>query len=114
MSSHGLPRDDIPYFNIGGEGDGYVVFEDNVNVMCSNICDSEYLARGMMFQTKEDLIIVVKSSHIRRHCNFCVEESKKNLWTAYCMKRDQGCSWRRRACKKKLEGIFVICPMPLI
>ena len=41
-----------------------MTFENEMDAMFANICDSEELVKGMMFKTKDDLIEAIKAFHI--------------------------------------------------
>ena len=101
-------RDSIPFFNVGG-GDGTIHFEAALDATMSSQNSGKELAKGMMFSTKEDLVREVRRFHYMNHCDYIVKESRPNFWSVHCRQKvDQGCKWRLRACKKKVEGLFVI------
>ena len=101
-------RDLIPFFNIGG-GDETIHFEAALDATMSSQNSGKELAKGMIFSMKEDLVREVRRFHYMNHCDYIVKESRSNFWSAHCTKKaDQGCKWRLQACKKKIEGLFVI------
>lgn len=101
-------RDPIPYFNVIRDDD-YIAFEENDNVICSNLCISEDLNTSMWFNTEEELIHFMKTRDIKNHYYYTVYESKSTIWDVYWKEMEkQSCNWRLQVCKKKMQGVFVI------
>ena len=101
-------RDAIPYYNHGGDS-GLCEYDDYINAMCSGHCATDDLKKGMRFNTKDELVCFVKQWHADNQRDYTVRESKSSKWDIYCKEKEkQGCNWRLRACKKKIDGIFVI------
>lgn len=70
--------------------------------------DSSVLAKGLLFQTKQDLQIAVKKYCVAQHYQISVIESNQDIWYVKCKQWNEGCKWRLRACRRKTHGMFEI------
>ncbi|KAK1365399.1 hypothetical protein POM88_040960 [Heracleum sosnowskyi] len=66
------------------------------------------LAKGMMFDSKDKLMSVVKAVHIANHQEIKVVKSDSVTWEVACKQDDKGCQWRLRARKRKYQTFFEI------
>lgn len=104
-------RDPIPFFNKKDVGDGYIRFEEDFEeefkkekrLFSYDLCSGDEIKKGMRFAQKEYLICAVKFYHIKHHRDFRVDVSDKRVWSVFCSEKDNGCSWRLRACRKRMD-----------
>ncbi|XP_057962124.1 uncharacterized protein LOC131153693 [Malania oleifera] len=63
--------------------------------------------KGMIFNTKDDLIHSVRVHHAQTHHKFKVVQSTQTTWMVRC-NADETCVWRLRATQRKKHGLFEI------
>lgn len=66
------------------------------------------LRKGMVFETKEELLEAVKRVHIASHEEFKVVQSDLMNWYVECKLTTTGCPWRLRARKRTTQNCFEI------
>ncbi|KAK1382582.1 hypothetical protein POM88_020317 [Heracleum sosnowskyi] len=73
-----------------------------------DISKASELQKGMMFQTKEELMRVVKDVHIANHQEIKVVRSDLVTWEVECNRKMTGCVWMLKARKRTIHNFFEI------
>ncbi|KAF7838809.1 hypothetical protein G2W53_007291 [Senna tora] len=66
------------------------------------------LKKGLVFPDKKSLRQAVKIFSFKRHVNYNVTRSREKSYEATCVKHENGCPWRVRACLKANLGMWLI------
>ncbi|KAF7833883.1 hypothetical protein G2W53_008742 [Senna tora] len=70
--------------------------------------ETSNLKKGLVFPDKKSLGEAVKKFSFKRHVNYNVTRSGGKSYEATCVKHDNGCPWRVRACLKANIGMWLI------
>ncbi|XP_031737534.1 uncharacterized protein LOC116402427 [Cucumis sativus] len=104
-----LRPEDLVILEPGNDGDSDIdvevdeLFDRNVSVDTSCL-----IQKGMIFDSKEDLMLAVKRYCVTQHYEIVVVESNQHLWNIRCKQWTNGCNWRLRGTKRKSHGLFEI------
>lgn len=113
--SHGNSRgsseftdDDIPYYRTF-DGTSMVV-SNPIHGMekIGELQNPAQLTKGMVFESKEKLLSVIKKLHIENHQEIKVVRSNPTIWEVTCKHDNEGCRWSLRARKRKSRDYFEI------
>ncbi|KAK1396350.1 hypothetical protein POM88_006213 [Heracleum sosnowskyi] len=83
-------------------------FHETVMNKFVDISNASELQKGMMFQTKEELMRVVKDVYIANHQEIKVVRSDSVTWEVECNRKMAGCVWMLRARKRTIHNFFEI------
>ncbi|KAF7815194.1 uncharacterized protein G2W53_029163 [Senna tora] len=70
--------------------------------------ETSNLKKGLVFPDKKSLGEAVKKFSFKRHINYNVTRSRGKSYETTCVKHDNGCPWRVRACLKANIGMWLI------
>ncbi|KAF7825054.1 hypothetical protein G2W53_016218 [Senna tora] len=70
--------------------------------------ETSNLKNGLVFPNKKSLGEAVKKFSFKRHVNYNITRSGGKSYEATCVKHDNGCPWRVRACLKANLGMWLI------
>lgn len=99
---------DIPYYKSFDESSMVVSNLDSGIEKDSQVHNPTELTKGIMFESKEKLISVVKKVHISNHQKIKVIKSDSVTWEVGCKQDIDGCQWRLRARKRNAHNFFEI------
>lgn len=100
--------DDIAYYRSFDGSSMVVSYQKSVLQKGGDVYNPAELTKGMVFETKEELLEVVKRVHISNHQEIKVVRSNTLSWDVDCKLKATGCPWKLRARKKKMHGFFEI------
>ncbi|KAK1362187.1 hypothetical protein POM88_046661 [Heracleum sosnowskyi] len=100
--------DDIPFYKSFDGSSMVASFHELVMNKSVDISNASELQKGMMFQTKEELMRVVKDVQIFNHQEIKVVRSDSVTWEVECNRKMTGCVWMLRARKRTIHNFFEI------
>lgn len=62
----------------------------------------------MVFESKEEMVRVIKDVHIRNHQEIKVLRSDSESWEVACKRKTEGCAWMLRARKRRKHHFFEV------
>ncbi|KAL8103797.1 hypothetical protein AgCh_028121 [Apium graveolens] len=99
---------EIPYYK-SFDGSSMIVSDDEDCLKkASELHNPSELAKGGTFESKENLMNVVRKVHIANHQEIKVLKSDSMTWEVVCKQNNEGCRWRLRARKRKIHDSFEI------
>lgn len=103
-----LTDDDIPYYR-SFDGSSMIASDLEYGMQkATELHNPAELAKGMLFESKEQLINLVKKVHISNHQMIKVLKSDPLTWDVVCQQNSEGCEWKLRARKRKSHNFFEI------
>ncbi|KAK1388475.1 hypothetical protein POM88_016653 [Heracleum sosnowskyi] len=100
--------DDIPYYRSFDGSLMVISYQEPVMQNVGDLHSPAELRKGMVFETKEELLEAVKRVHISNHQEFEVVRSDVLTWYVECKLTSTGCPWRMRARKRTTHNFFEI------
>ncbi|KAK1362181.1 hypothetical protein POM88_046655 [Heracleum sosnowskyi] len=100
--------DDIPFYKSFDGSLMVASFHESVMNKSVDISNASELQKGMMLQTKEELMRVVKDVHIANHQEIKMVRSDSVTWEVECNRKMIGCVWMLRARKRTIHNFFEI------
>ncbi|XP_074327034.1 uncharacterized protein LOC141664975 [Apium graveolens] len=100
--------EDIPFYRSFDGATMFASFDEPILQKVGNILNPSELGVGMVFETKEELLNVVKDVHIINHLEMKVVRSNSERLKVECRRKESGCVWMLRATKKKSHNHFEI------
>ncbi|KAK1379307.1 hypothetical protein POM88_026051 [Heracleum sosnowskyi] len=107
-ASNEYTDDEIPYYR-SFDGSSMVVLNPvDCRQNVGELNNPTELVKGAMFESKENLMNVVKKVHISNHQEVKVVKFDSITWEVICKQNNEGCRWRLRARKRKFHNFFEI------
>ncbi|KAK1361425.1 hypothetical protein POM88_045899 [Heracleum sosnowskyi] len=92
-----LIYDDIPYYKSFDRSSTVASFNEPIMQKPRDILVPTELEKRMIFESKEEMMCVIKDVHLRNHQEIKVPRSYSESWEVACKRKTEGCAWMLRA-----------------